>query len=261
LIDTFLEVGWQKFAWDKDTALWARVALAAATEVLSDPQHVHWYQCENTWFVGVDTLPNELDGSIKDTPLIGPAMTALQSDMGFSSELHRAQISAIFPGYPRPRANETATAFRYRLQKCGAHIDGLLREGETRRRYLREPHAWILGLPLTDCTKETSPLVVWEGSHHIMTRFFSKTLAEYPVEQIYDFDLTDVYLDARREIFETCTMVPVCARPGEGYLVHRLTLHGIAPWRSADHAQRIIVYFRPKLAQITDWPRLGSCAV
>jgi hypothetical protein len=59
-------------------------------------------------------------------------------------------------------------------------------------------------------------------------------------------DVTDAYVAARRDAFESCPRVPVHAAPGEAYLAHRLVLHGVAPWgESPETEPRVIVYFRP----------------
>lgn len=75
-------------------------------------------------------------------------------------------------------------------------------------------------------------------------------MQEHPAKYWPDIDLTDAYHAARREIFDTCPRVAVHARPGEAYLVHRLALHGVAPWAKdakAPSEGRMIVYFRPEL--------------
>ena len=58
-------------------------------------------------------------------------------------------------------------------------------------------------------------------------------------------------------MFETCRRVTVPAQPGEAYLVHRLALHGVAPWEDGAEAPeegRMIVYFRPEFpAGGRDW--------
>jgi hypothetical protein len=60
-------------------------------------------------------------------------------------------------------------------------------------------------------------------------------------------DVTDAYAAARREAFETCPRIKLHALPGEAYLVHRLALHGVAPWgKSPETGPRMIVYFRPE---------------
>jgi hypothetical protein len=164
--------------------------------------------------------------------------------------LHRAQVSVIWPGYPRPRAGEGAAAFQYRLRRDAAHVDGLLPVGSGRRRKLRERHAWILGLPLTEADEGASPLVVWEGSHHVMRRAFGTALAGCPPRDWGEVDLTETYHAARRAVFATCPRVAVHARPGAAYLLHRMTLHGVAPWQEGATAPpegRMVAYFRPEL--------------
>jgi hypothetical protein len=121
---------------------------------------------------------------------------------------------------------------------------------------VREPHAYILGLPLTDCDAGASPLVVWEGSHRIMARALGAVLETVPEAEHPFTDITDAYHAARREVFATCARVLLPARPGEAVLLHLLALHGICPWvegASAPVEGRIIAYFRPKLPSIGDW--------
>ncbi len=241
--------GWVRFSSDPRLRDWARAASLRAEAALADPALAHWHQCEGTWFVGVDALDNDARGDVGGVPLAGAAIDALAP----LPALHRAQLSAIFPGYPRPRRGEGDAAFRYRRDRDAAHVDGLLPEGDARRRHLREPHAWILGLPLTDTAPDAAPLVVWEGSHHLMRAAFARAFAGTDPEGWGEVDVTDAYQAARREVFATCRRVAVHARPGEAYVIHRLALHGVAPWAAAQGPPRIIAYFRPELARIADW--------
>ena len=245
--------GWTRFGWDSRTARWAEAAYAAGRKALEDPDLAHWYQCENTWFVGVDALPNDPKGALADVPLAGAAIEAITAGLGPIPPLHRAQLSVMFPGYPKPRAGEGEGAFRYRLKRDSAHVDGLLAEGPDKRRHLCEPHAWILGLPLTASHPDAAPLVVWEGSHLIMAQAFAKAFDGAQPDQWGDIDVTEIYQAARREVFETCPRIPVHAKPGEAYLIHRLALHGVAPWTAPDGPGRIIAYFRPELDDTADW--------
>ncbi|WP_050932036.1 hypothetical protein [Aestuariivita boseongensis] len=245
--------GWTRFGWDSRTAAWAQAAYTAGRRALEDPALSHWYQCENTWFVGVDALPNDRSGGLGDVPLAGAAIEAITAGLGPVPDLHRAQLSVIFPGYPKPRKGEGEAAFRYRLRRDGAHVDGLLAEGPDKRRYLREAHAWILGLPLTDSHPGAAPLVVWEGSHLIMAKAFAKAFGGAQSETWGEIDVTEIYQAARREVFDTCERVVVHAKPGEAYLVHRLALHGVAPWTAPDGPGRMIAYFRPKLKDQARW--------
>ncbi|BBU57018.1 hypothetical protein KU6B_32830 [Mameliella alba] len=239
--------GWTRFDADPATLKWAAAAHEAGRAVLADPaMRAQWLQCEGTWFVGVDALPTAPDGSIGGVPLAGAAPAALAP----LPALHPAQLSITFPGYPRPRAGESEAGFRYRLNRDAAHVDGVLAEGAARRRHIREPHAWILGLPLTEADPGASPLVAWEGSHHVMRDALRAALAGKPPETWADVDVTEAYQAARRTCFETCRRVALPAAPGEALLLHRLTLHGIAPWAEGAQAPpegRMVAYFRPQV--------------
>nr|WP_089278783.1 hypothetical protein [Antarctobacter heliothermus] len=238
-------LGWTRFATNPQTLAWAREALRAGREVLADPaMRAKWLQCQGTWFVGVDALPTAPDGSIAGVPLAGSAIDAL----GPFPDLHPAQLSVTFPGYPRPRDGESDAGFRYRLRRDAAHVDGIIAEGPNRRRRILEPHAWILGLPLTEADPAASPLVVWEGSHAVMRAALREALDGYPPEDWGGVDVTEAYAAARRTCFETCRRVTLPAAPGEAIALHRLTLHGIAPWQVRAEAApegRMIAYFRP----------------
>jgi hypothetical protein len=218
----------------------------AALDVLSTSPEP--WRCGGTWFVGVDALPNGPDGSIGGTPFPWQTLPLPPEP------LHPAQVSVIRPGYPQPSAEETPAAFAYRLEKDAAHLDGLLPIGPEKRRMVKEPHAWILGLPLNDTT--ASPLTVWEGSHKILRAALLTALAPHPPETWGEVDITDAYQSARHQVYATCrrTLLPV--RPGEATLLHRLTLHGVAPWKPDDTAPpegRMIAYLRPQLPTVEAW--------
>ncbi len=89
--------------------------------------------------------------------------------------------------------------------------------------------------------------MVWEGSHEIIRAALSERLAGIEPADWMGEDLTDAYVAARRRCFETCPRIAVPARPGEAYLMHRLTLHGVAPWDESAGTEglRMIAYFRP----------------
>jgi hypothetical protein len=238
--------GWQKLGPDPRIAAWAQSARDAALRTLATSTEP--WRCGGTWFVGVDALPNTSDGSIHDTPFPWTALP-LQPE-----PLHRAQLSVIRPGYPQPSPDETEAAFAYRQTRDAAHLDGLLPIGPDKRRMVKEPHAWILGLPLNDTT--TSPLTVWEGSHERLRAALLRALDPHPPETWGDIDITDAYQAARKDIFATCRRIELPARPGEATLLHRLTLHGVAPWKPGDQAAkegRMIAYLRPHLASVEAW--------
>jgi len=236
--------GFAVFAHRPEVAAWAKAAYAAGLRVLShggDTRH------GQTWFVGVDALPNAPDGSVDGVPLAGPFMACLDAPEVW----HAAQLSVVFPGYPRQDADETDAAHRYRHNRDAAHVDGLLPEGPARRRHLREPHGFILGLPLNACA--ASPLVVWPGSHKIMQAAFAAAFAGTPSGQWGDVDLTDVYQAARRVAFNSCERVEVAMLPGQAVLLNRHLLHGVAPWEAEQAGDmRMVAYFRPQI-DAKDW--------
>lgn len=247
-----------KIPFDAGVLGWAGIARKAGEVAMRDPALSHWWVCEKTWFVGVDALPNDGRGALPGgAPLRGAPQSAIEALYGALPHLHKAQLSVVRPGYPKPREGESAAAFRYRANRDAAHVDGIKAVGKDRRRRIDERHAWILGLPLTENTPEEAPLVVWEGSHEIMRAALQAALLPYPETDWQKVDITDVYQTTRRRIFESCPRVPVCAKPGEAYLLHRLCLHGVAPWSAEsapENALRIVAYFRPNVAvSVAEW--------
>lgn len=99
--------------------------------------------------------------------------------------------------------------------------------------------------------------MVWEGSHDILRAALAEALRGHDPQDWARVDLTEPYRAARARIFDSCRRVPLHARPGEAYLLHRLALHGVAPWEEGAEASvegRMIAYFRPLLANDTaDW--------
>lgn len=255
--DEFLAQGWLTFAYDAELADWAVHARQAGIKAVADPANADWHQCEGTWFIGVDALMNDPAGKVAGSrPLGGNAVEFIKTHIGPLPPLHRAQLSVIKPGYPRPRSGETDAAFRYRQRRDAAHIDGVLATGPRRRRNIREPHSFILGVPLTKASADAAPLVVWQGSHRIMCDAFKTALADHAPATWSDIDITDVYTTARRIVFETCPRIALPAQPGEATLLHRLTLHGVTPWADiakADEEGRMIAYFRPEMTSVIDW--------
>ncbi len=240
--------GWRRVGPDPAIARWAAAALPLAQQALATTDQP--LRCGGTWAVGLDLLPNDAAGTVAGVPLPWEVL-------GLPPEpLHRAQLSTTHPGYPQPSPDESEPAFRFRLNRDAAHLDGLLPVGADRQRMVKEPHGWILGLPLTQADPGASPLVVWEGSHEILRAALRQTLAPHPPENWGNVDVTAAYAAARREVFQTCRRVTLPARPGEAMLMHRLTLHGVAPWAAGAQAApegRIIAYFRPQLPDVASW--------
>ena len=261
---TWLSAGWQVFPAEDATQAWlatARPAGLAAVRAArlrgDDLRH------GGTWLAGVDLLDNDSTGRVgQGVALGGAALRAAEAVTG-RLPLHRAQISAIFAGYPGRDAAEIGpadtaaeAAYRYRLLRDAAHLDGLLAEGAAKRRHLREPHGYILGYGLSDASAGASPLVVYEGSPAVMRAAFRDVFADHPPDHWGDVDVTAAYQAARRRCFEQCKRVEIALAPGQAVLVHRLALHGIAPWAkdgAAGPDGRAIAYFRPILPRRADW--------
>ncbi|WP_137702082.1 hypothetical protein [Marimonas lutisalis] len=249
MVADLLERGYALFPHDSALAAWVRAVRPAAQAAIEDEElRAKWLVCKGTWFVGVDALANDASGSVDGSgPLTGAAIEVAQGLFG-SLALHPAQLSVVWPGYPQPRDGESEAAFRFRLKRDAAHLDGIKAQGPERKRFIDELHAWILGVPLNETAAGASPMVIWDGSHEVMRRGLLGALEEVPESRWHEVDLTAAYQAARREVFETCQRVELHARPGEAYLLHRLCLHGVAPWRAgADEAGRVVAYFRPEL--------------
>ncbi|SDW24720.1 hypothetical protein SAMN05444358_101311 [Ruegeria halocynthiae] len=250
MVASFHDRGWAKFNYDAVLADWVAQVLPAARSAVSDPNHALWHDCEGTWFIGVDALQNDTLGRVGDSAVLsGEAFHFAQQQFG-PIGLHKAQVSVIYPGYPQPRRGENKVAALYRSNRDAAHVDGLKPVGPDRRRRVDEPHAWVLGIPLTEASADASPMVVWDGSHKVLGEAFRQALDDVPQNMWGQIDITDIYKAARREVFQTCPRFELYARPGEAYLMHRHCLHGVAPWgpdASAEPDGRMIAYFRPEL--------------
>ena len=240
--------GWQRIGPDLRIKAWADAALPVAVAAIADSD-APW-RCGGTWFVGVDALPNDPSGAVAGTPFPWAALPLLPEP------LHCAQLSTLRPGYPQPSPDETPAAFRFRQIRDAAHLDGLLPIGPDKRRMLKEPHAWILGIALNACDARSSPLTVWEGSHRIIKAALTAALRPYPPGTWADIDLTEPYQMARKKVFDTCPRILLPIQPGEATLLHRHTIHGVAPWEPGAKAPspgRIIAYLRPHMQNVQGW--------
>jgi len=234
-----------RLAWTREQSAWADAArLAAATTLDGSGAD----RCGETWDVGLDALPNDAKGRVNGVPL-GGAAAALAA----GTPLHRAQVSVCLPGYPRPDPGESEARARFRRERAGAHLDGLLPiEGDPARRAAGERHLWLLGLPLTAGPAGAAPFVVWDGSEAIMAAFLREALSGVAVERWASVDVGPAYRAARAEVLKRCTRVELSCRPGGGWLVHRFALHGVAPWREGA-SPRGIAYFRPPAENARAW--------
>ena len=235
--------GFTVFAHDDRVADWAQAAHESAVHVSQDPDvRAANLRHGQTWFVGVDVLPTDPDGSIAGVPLVGPWTDHITAP----NTWHRAQLSIVYPGYPKQDQGETDANHRYRITRKAAHVDGLLPIGPQRRRYMREPHAFILGLPLN--VSDASPLVVWPGSHLMMGAALRQAIGDNDPTQV---DITDAYHAARRMVFERIPPVAVPVESGQSVLLHRHLLHGVDVWHTGATAPpegRMIAYFRPEFS-------------
>lgn len=237
---------------DPDCAAWAAAAHKTALAVTADPSmQARWLRHDGTWFVGVDALPNDAAGAVGGVEL----PQVVRRHLVAHGPVHRAQLSVVHPGYPRADRDESLAAHAFRRNRDAAHLDGLLPEGPDRRRHLREPHAIILGMPLTPVTADTSPFVSWEGSHHVMRAAMRAALGPDPARW-GDLDVTEAYQAGRGQVFATCARRIVTAEPGQAILCHRLAIHGVAPWDDGTCGPpggRMIAWFRPILQDPADW--------
>jgi hypothetical protein len=237
--------GWRRVAEHPALRAWAEAArdpAAAAVRASSD------WRCGGTWCVGLEALENDPDGTVAGVPLPWEVL-GLEP-----MPLHRAQVSTTRAGYPLPSEAESEAAYRFRLNRDSAHLDGLLPVGPEKRRYVKEPHAWILGLPLNRADAGAAPLVVWEGSHLLMQAALSPLLSQ--ADDPSEVDITDAYQAARAEVFRTCARVELPGTPGEAVILHRHLIHGVAPWRAdatAEEPGRMVAYFRPLLPSVAEW--------
>jgi len=254
----FFENGWCQFKYDAILANWVSQVLPYACEAIAAPENSRWLRCGGTWHAGVHVLPNRTDGSVgAGAKLKAQAVGFIRQNLGLGVfEWDRAQVSVCYPGYPQPMDGESETAFLYRRDRDAAHVDGLLPEGPNRRRHLREHHGFILGIPMVEYAIAASPFVVWQGSHEIIRQTFVRAFEGLAANEWGELDVTEVYHAARRQIFQSCARVEIEAKPGQAYLVHRLALHGMAPWQpGADATEngRMVCYFRPEIGGPEAW--------
>ncbi len=243
---TLARDGFACFPPDPRVAAWAAAAHTCATRLASDPaMRAAHLRHGATWFVGVDALPNTPDGSLDGVPLAGP-WQAHVPDL----PQHRAQVSIIYPGYPQQDPGQSDANHRYRQRRAAAHVDGLLPIGPDRRRYAREFHAYILGVPLNTC--DAAPTLVWPGSHKIIGPALRAAIGAADPRTV---DVTEAYQDARREVFAKCDPVPLAAPPGASFLIHRHALHGTAPWGDSPPLAegRMIAFLRPEFPSAQLW--------
>ncbi len=254
----FFEKGWCRFEYDQRIADWVNTALPEAHKAIASHDNKKWLRCGGTWFVGVNVLSNNTEGAVNSGPVLeGDVVDFIhETIMQKPVQWDAAQVSTVYPGYPKRMDAESEKAYRFRYQRDAAHVDGLLPEGPLRRRHLREFHGFILGIPMVEYSEKNAACVAWEGSHEQIRSALEARFAGIEASKWPDQDITDTYQMARKRIFDKCCRVSVVARPGEAYLMHRLLMHGIAPWHQNENHrsdQRMICYFRPEFKSAEDW--------
>ena len=253
LIDDYNINGWIKFSFDPKLILWLDSITKQMFNAIYDKKNQReWLRCQGTWFVGVRALKNDLNGAVNGGLKLDANCSRWALQMLGKKEIKwdPAQISVCYPGYPRRGVDESKSSFDYRSKRDAAHVDGLHPIGKKRVRMLREQHAFILGIPATISSRKAAPLVVWEGSHKIIKHYFESAYSKINPQNWKEIDITKLYHQARNEIFDKCKRVEIHARPGESYIVHRMALHGVAPWDGRAKSSkdgRVIVYFRPEM--------------
>ncbi len=243
---------------DKRMLTWIRNAKNTAQQKLKvDGFDKTQLRCGGTWFVGANFLDNDSFGTLNKVRLEGMAIEAILERYGrLFCEWDRAQISICYPGYPKPSKQETAAAFSFRKNSFGAHVDGILPIGNPKRRYAKEYHAFIFGIPLEDYNQFAAPVVVWEGSHRIIRTFLSRVLLQNGVEKWKNLDITQIYAEARKEALSKCKKKIIHVPLGGCYVLHRLAVHGIMPWKKRGNSEaesRMVAYFRPILKDSQFW--------
>lgn len=237
--------GYQTYPVTPEGRAWADVANRQSDSLTANPAiRAANLRHQDTWFVGVDVLPTDNNGALSGIDCDG----AWTHDIPDVKPWHKAQLSVVYPGYPQRDPDQSAANHAFRVNRCAAHVDGLLPFGPLRKRYAREFHAFVLGLPLNH--SKGAPTVCWSGSQKIMGAALRDAIGQKDPREV---DVTDVYQDARRLVFDTCDMVELQTTPGAAFLLHRFTLHGTAPWRGSETTERRIAFFRPEFAHYTDW--------
>ena len=256
--NNFHELGWKLFPKDENIYEWAKYAKAwVETKIRRREYENSQLRCGGTWFAGVNFLENDFSGGLGNVPLSGIPIAQIKSKYGhYFNKWDKAQVSICYPGYPKRTENESDKAFSYRKDNYGAHVDGIIPVGNARSRYFKEPHAFVLGVVLSDFNEDAAPLIVWEKSHKIIHSSIYKKLKPYEPNLWHNIEVTKEYQTARRLIFKNCRQTTIWAPVGSCFLVHRHSLHGIKPWGlrgTSEAGGRMIAYFRPQFEKKETW--------
>ena len=254
----FNRFGWAVLDPDKEMYEWIDQAKKISQQKLDKNYFIKkQLRCGGTWFVGANFLKNDSHGKLNGVSLKGKAVRSIVDRYGkLFSEWDQAQVSICYRGYPQPSKSETLASFNYRKNYFGAHLDGIIPIGQPKRRYAQQYHTFIFGIPLVNFNAFAAPLVVWEGSHQIMRDAISRRLLKSSVKLWKDLDITEIYQEARKEVFLKCEQKKIVVPLGGTYILHRQVLHGVMPWGKhgrSDEKGRMIAYFRPTLKEPQIW--------
>lgn len=249
--------GWLRLPATTESAAWAAAARAEAEATLKTMPADQW-RSGGTWAVGRDLLTNRPTGQLSGGETLPDGWRRLTAELAGLQGLvlHAAQVSTVLRGYPRPSPGEGAAAFRFRRDRAAAHLDGLVPTGPGRVRRLAEPHAIVFGIGLSPGPGAAGALTVWRGSHRILGPALRDALAGLSDGDIPTRGLSGPYQAARRRALQACDRVALPLNPGEGVILHRHSLHGIAPWPArvpGPALGRQVAYFRPTYASLAQW--------
>ena len=228
------------------------------------------FRSGNTWFIGTNFLDNGSDGNINGVSMSSGLWSQISGKFGQGVEYwDPGQVSIFWQGYPKNDSRETEKAFKYRLNKYASHVDGLLPIGPKKRRFAKEYHAFILGLPVINSMAGSAPLVVWEGSHIIFRDLFRRLYNRVSETELRNLDITEMYQKCRTKVFSTCPIRKIFSDHNQPYVLDRHLLHGVVQWKTNkmhsskkcpnDGIQfdplsgRIVIYFRPSYKSPMDW--------
>ena len=223
----------------------------------------------STWFVGTNFLDNNSQGKIGARQFSKKIINNISSYFGTKIQYwDKGQVSICWPGYPKKDTLESEKSFNFRIKRFASHIDGIIPLGSKKRRFAKEYHAFILGLPIMNNFKNNASLVVWEGSHKIFRNFFRNIYEGVSSNKISHIDITELYNECRNKVFTKCNVKKIVPNFKQPYLLDRHLLHGIDQWKDQNFGSyvikhknsvnnlsngRIVVYFRPVFSDPYDW--------
>ena len=256
--DSYNRLGWKVFNHDPKIVDWAQEAKSRTISKLCSRQLAkHDLRCGGTWFPGVRFLDNNDLGALGSTKLEGNSVGQISKKFGkFFKFWDPAQISVIYPGYPKRVESESENAFKFRKEKFGSHVDGVIPIGKSRKRFIKEFHTFIYGISISEFDELAAPLIAWEGSHHIFRSALEQVLKHLEPTSWPDLDITMCYNEVRKHIFKKCKPRVIWVPIGGSFIIHRLCLHGVAPWGDGAFSEpsgRMIAYFRPNLIDSGHW--------